>query len=154
MARLTRRRLGALAAGSTVAGALGTACRADPAPAGDAFKQFRYVVVLMFENRSFDNILGWLYERDSPPRGQSLDGVAGKDLSNPIPPGADQAGRGRVAVGKGAVMDMPFPDPVRRTPTSIRSSSARSSRRQIATSRPSRCLRPTTCRRRSPPRPR
>jgi phospholipase C len=58
MARLTRRRLGALAAGSAVAGALGTACRADPAPAGDAFKQFRYiVVVLMFENRSFDNIL-------------------------------------------------------------------------------------------------
>jgi phospholipase C len=57
MARLTRRRLGALAAGSTVAGALGTACSSDPAPAGDAFKQFRYIVVLMFENRSFDNIL-------------------------------------------------------------------------------------------------
>jgi phospholipase C len=39
-------------------------------------------VVLMFENRSFDNLLGRLYE---PGEVASFEGVTGKDLSNPIP---------------------------------------------------------------------
>jgi phospholipase C len=36
----------------------------------------------MFENRSFDNLLGRLYQ---PGEVASFDGVAGRDLSNPVP---------------------------------------------------------------------
>ena len=49
-----------------------------------------HVVVVMFENRSFDNLLGRLYEPDEV---VSFEGVIGKDLSNPIPsytPGAER----------------------------------------------------------------
>lgn len=38
-------------------------------------KTIDYVVVLMLENRSFDNLLGWLYEEDSPPDGQHFEGL-------------------------------------------------------------------------------
>src|SRR5262245_9601887 len=47
----------------------------------------------MLENRSFDNVLGWLYDSkneppfDSAPRGQSFEGLSGKFLTNPIPGG-------------------------------------------------------------------
>ena len=41
-----------------------------------------HVVVVMFENRSFDNLLGYLYE---PGEVASFEGVAGRNLSNPIP---------------------------------------------------------------------
>jgi phospholipase C len=41
-----------------------------------------HVVVVMFENRSFDNLLGRLYE---PGEVASFDGVLGKDLFNPVP---------------------------------------------------------------------
>lgn len=42
-----------------------------------------HVVVLMLENRSFDNLLGWLYTDAPPPRGQDFDGLhAG--LWNPL----------------------------------------------------------------------
>ena len=44
--------------------------------------KFDHVVVVMFENRSFDNLLGRLYE---PGEVASFEGVVGKDLSNPIP---------------------------------------------------------------------
>jgi phospholipase C len=73
--------------------------------------QFDYVVVLMMENRSFDNLAGYLYAPGEPPRGQSFEGVIGKDLSNPIPPYADQASLGYVPVGQGTVMDNPNPEP-------------------------------------------
>jgi len=39
-------------------------------------------VVVLFENRSFDNMLGRLY---GPNDGKTFDGVVGKQLSNPIP---------------------------------------------------------------------
>ena len=45
-----------------------------------------HVVVVMFENRSFDNLLGRLYE---PGEVESFEGVIGKDLSNPIPEWAE-----------------------------------------------------------------
>jgi len=38
----------------------------------DHLAVFDYVVVLMMENRSFDNLLGYLYEPDSVPRGATL----------------------------------------------------------------------------------
>ena len=44
--------------------------------------KFDHVVSVMFENRSFDNLLGRLYE---PGEVASFEGVTGKDLSNPIP---------------------------------------------------------------------
>lgn len=36
---------------------------------------FDHVVVLMFENRSFDNILGWLYKDGEEPPGQNFSGL-------------------------------------------------------------------------------
>lgn len=67
-----------------------------------------HVVVLMFENRSFDNLLGRLYE---PGEVESFEGVIGKDLSNPIPAWAEGAGRGVVPYGVASGMDTPNPDP-------------------------------------------
>jgi phospholipase C len=64
---------------------------------------------LMMENRSFDNVLGWLYGGDhKPPRDQKFEGVFGKNLTNPrtIPPDGNN-----VSVGKGTVMTDPYPDP-------------------------------------------
>jgi phospholipase C len=43
-----------------------------------------HVVVVMFENRSFDHLLGRLYQPDEV---KSFEGVIGKDLKNPIPSG-------------------------------------------------------------------
>jgi phospholipase C len=70
-----------------------------------------HIVVLMLENRSFDNILGWLYDPDNQPpfdkvpRNQQFDGLSGKDLWNPRADGE------KVFAGKGTVMTDPFPDP-------------------------------------------
>jgi phospholipase C len=72
---------------------------------------FAHLVVLMGENRSFDNLLGYLYEPGAVPRGQAFEGVAGKRLSNPIPAGADEAERGNVPVAPGVTPDNPNPDP-------------------------------------------
>jgi phospholipase C len=47
----------------------------------------RHIVVLMLENRSFDNLLGWLYAGqppyDRPPDGQQFEGLT-RDLWNPL----------------------------------------------------------------------
>lgn len=75
------------------------------------FDSFEHVVVLMLENRSFDNLLGYLYAPGEAPRGQAFEGVAGKTLANPIPAGADGAERAVVAVAPGEEMDNPNPDP-------------------------------------------
>jgi len=45
-----------------------------------------HVVVVLFENRSLDNLLGRLY---GPGDGKIFAGVLGKDLSNPIPEWAE-----------------------------------------------------------------
>ena len=67
-----------------------------------------HVVVLMFENRAFDNLLGRLYE---PGEVKSFEGVIGKDLSNPIPEWAeDGAQNGSIPYGIAENMDMPNPD--------------------------------------------
>src|SRR5262245_12202973 len=68
-----------------------------------------HVVVLMFENRSFDNLLGRLYQ---PGEVESFEGVLDKELSNPIPDwAADGADRGVVPYGIATTMDTPNPDP-------------------------------------------
>jgi phospholipase C len=43
----------------------------------------RHVVVLMLENRSFDNLLGWLYADRPPPDGQHFEGLT-YNLWNPL----------------------------------------------------------------------
>jgi phospholipase C len=119
MAKMSRREFIRLA-GNTVAlgigySGTGTAHRAGPVihtpTQNDPLATFDYVVVLMMENRSFDNLLGYLYEPDSVPRGATFAGVAGQTLSNPIPPDADQAHRLVVPVRRGVIMDHPRPDP-------------------------------------------
>lgn len=69
--------------------------------------KINHIVVLMLENRSFDQMLGWLYDSASP----NFNGVAGKNLSNPIPAYAIESERGVVPVGQGTVMTNPMPDP-------------------------------------------
>ena len=65
---------------------------------------FEHVVVLMLENRSFDNLLGYLYQNDVPP-GQQFDGVVGNNLSNP-----DENGN-PVPVSTESDFHQPYPDP-------------------------------------------
>jgi hypothetical protein len=69
--------------------------------------RFDHVVSVMFENRSFDNLLGHLYE---PGEVASFEGVIGKDLSNPIPGYAPGAERGVVSLHVATSMDAPSPD--------------------------------------------
>ena len=57
-----------------------------------------HVVVVMFENRSFDNLLGRLYE---PGEVASFEGVIGKDLSNPVPEWAEHRPRRRDRLATG-----------------------------------------------------
>ncbi len=78
----------------------------------NSLDKFDYVVVLMMENRSFDNMLGYLYTPENPPpNGQSFEGVSGKNLSQPIPSYADSSFIGSVPVHKDSVMNNPNPDP-------------------------------------------
>src|ERR1700678_639506 len=68
-----------------------------------------HVVLVLFENRSFDNLLGRLY---GPGDVEAFEGVIGKDLSNPIPAWAEHgAAGGVVPYGISPSMDAPDPDP-------------------------------------------
>lgn len=68
-----------------------------------------HVVVVMFENRSFDNLLGRLYQPDEV---ASFEGVLGKELSNPIPAWAEHgADHETVPYGVSPTMNTPWPDP-------------------------------------------
>ncbi len=68
-----------------------------------------HIVVIMFENRSLDNLLGRLYQ---PGEVASFEGVAGRDLSNPVPEWADGAADHKVVpYGVAADMNSPSPDP-------------------------------------------
>ncbi|MFO1208163.1 MAG: alkaline phosphatase family protein [Amaricoccus sp.] len=106
----TRRRFvqgaGATAATAALprfATAQGTTIAADPKAALD------HVVVVMFENRSFDNLLGRLY---APGEVAAFEGVLGKDLKNPIPEWAEHgAERKFVPYGVSQNMNTPSPDP-------------------------------------------
>src|SRR5260370_22858687 len=72
-----------------------------------------HIVVLMLENRSFDSLLGFLYDprnKNAPFNGlppANFEGVYGKDLSNPAPP----PHKGRIPVARGFVPTNPHPDP-------------------------------------------
>jgi phospholipase C len=75
--------------------------------AGSSAK-FDHLVAIMFENRSFDNLLGHLYQ---PGEVASFEGVLGRDLSNPIPEGLDGSEHRTVPVHAASGMDIPDPDP-------------------------------------------
>ncbi len=81
-------------------------------PQLDRSNALDHVVVIMFENRSFDNLLGRLYE---PGEVESFAGVAGLDLSNPVPEWAAGADPGTapklVPYGTAIDMNSPSPDP-------------------------------------------
>jgi phospholipase C len=112
-------RRGFLKASAATAGAtLLTSCfgggsDGDPEPFGesevDPLSRFDHVIVLMFENRSLDNLLGWLY-----PAGSGFDGLADGNYSNPVPSYIGD-GHASVAVrrspGTDADMQNPNPDP-------------------------------------------
>ena len=67
-----------------------------------------HVVLVLFEHRSSDNVLGRLY---GPVDGKQFDGVVGKDLSNPIPAWAEHGTeRGVVRYSVATDMDSPNPD--------------------------------------------
>ncbi|MDN3497456.1 alkaline phosphatase family protein [Planococcus sp. APC 4015] len=71
---------------------------------------FDHVVVLMGENRSFDNMLGWLYTPDDLPEGETFDGLAFGSYSNVAPTGETIAAH----IYEGPtdeVMGRPNPDP-------------------------------------------
>ncbi|MFO7589705.1 MAG: alkaline phosphatase family protein, partial [Acidimicrobiia bacterium] len=121
--RPTRRRFLQTAGAVVGAGALGTrlpgfgvgehaAVAAQTTASG--FAGVEHVVVLMLENRSFDNVLGWLYDPanappfNAVPAGQSFDGLSGKVLSNPVPA---SLGGGTASPGTETVLWYPDPDP-------------------------------------------
>ena len=67
-----------------------------------------HVVLVLFENRSLDNVLGHPY---GPGDGKTFEGVIGKDLSNPIPEWAEHGGeRKTVPYTVATDMDAPNPD--------------------------------------------
>ncbi len=67
-----------------------------------------HVILVVFENRSLDNLLGRLY---GPEDNVEFDGVLGKELSNPIPAWAEHgAERGSVPFTVATDMDSPNPD--------------------------------------------
>ena len=78
-------------------------------PAPTRANALDHVVVVLFENRSLDNVLGRLY---GPGDGNAFEGVIGKELSNPIPAWAEHgADRKVVPYGVSTDMDSPNPDP-------------------------------------------
>ena len=66
-----------------------------------------HVIVVVFENRSLDNVLGRLY---GPGDGKTFEGVLGKDLTNPIPQWAEH-GADRKVVPYAVATDMDSPNP-------------------------------------------
>jgi phospholipase C len=75
-----------LAIGVGVEQALVSTHRLPPRPEGPGFD---HLVVLMFENRSMDNVFGYLYSPEgySLPTGQQFDGLAGRAYANTAPDG-------------------------------------------------------------------
>jgi phospholipase C len=100
------------AAGASVGQAVGYAAGAQDygALSPRSVPGFDHVVVLMGENRSFDNLLGWLYTPETIPSGETFDGLAFGDYANVAPDGTRVAAH----VYEGPtdiIMGLPNPDP-------------------------------------------
>ena len=68
-------------------------------------------MVLQLENRSLDNLLGYLYPTGVSRNGDAFNGVSPGNYSNPIPPYAPDAQRGSVPVHKATGLLNPVVDP-------------------------------------------
>ena len=79
-----------------------------------AVQAMEHVVLVLFENRSFDNLLGQLYTPEEKP---DFEGVLGRDLTNPVPPWArpvppgDGREQGKVRFSPAPDGNTPDPDP-------------------------------------------
>jgi phospholipase C len=71
---------------------------------------FDHVVVIMGENRSFDNLLGWLYSPETLPEGASFDGLAFGEHANTAPTGERVAAHTYTGPTD-ELMGRPNPDP-------------------------------------------
>ncbi|HZY92343.1 MAG TPA: alkaline phosphatase family protein [Thermoplasmata archaeon] len=67
-----------------------------------------HIVALMFENRSFDNLLGYLY---TPSERPNFEGVLRTSFSNPVPRDVPGQELGPVQVHPAKGYSSPFPDP-------------------------------------------
>jgi Phosphoesterase family len=107
---MSRREFTKLAGATAIsAGIPGIASAQTAKPVADRNKALDHVVVIMFENRSFDHLLGRLYQ---PGDVKSFEGVINKDLKNPIPEWAESgADRKFVSYGVASNMNTPRPDP-------------------------------------------
>jgi phospholipase C len=106
--RITRRTF-AKGVGLATAGAVIPALATAQSPVRDKQKALDHIVVIMFENRSFDNVLGRLY---GPGEVASFEGVLGKSLRNSIPDWAEHGtNRKFVEYGVATNMNTPSPDP-------------------------------------------
>ncbi|WP_334151231.1 alkaline phosphatase family protein [Microbacterium sp.] len=102
----------AIGAGMAANGRSGFAAAPDPFAALTPRSEpgFDHIVVVMGENRSFDNLLGYLYSKDTLPSGETFDGLAFGDHSNTAPDGTVVPAH----VHQGdtdRIMSMPDPDP-------------------------------------------
>jgi hypothetical protein len=107
-AGITRREFTKIASATAISAgipAIGAAQRDNPV--ADRRKALDHVVVIMFENRSFDNLLGRLY---APGEAKLFEGVMNKGLKNPILEWA-QNGADRKFVAYGVAPDMNTPRP-------------------------------------------
>lgn len=113
MKKISRRDFVKLAGSSVAFGALGTAfpsllSREQIIAGAD---KYDHIVVLMMENRSFDNMLGYLYQQNELPPGEYFNGVAGKNFSNPVTVPDTTYSVDSIHVYPGTVMTDPSPDP-------------------------------------------
>ena len=81
----------------------------EVASSDDPVSRFDHLVVVMFENRSLDSLLGYLYAA-----GQGFNGLAGGTFTNPVPPFINDGHAfvtARMSPGTDADMMNPNPDP-------------------------------------------
>jgi phospholipase C len=71
-------------------------------------RRLDHVVVLMFENRSFDHLLGYLYR---PGEAGAFEGVERSPLSNPAPGAAGGRAPTALPVHESGSFAVPYPDP-------------------------------------------
>lgn len=80
---------------------------------GNGLDTFEHIVVLMLENRSFDNLLGYLHMNDNPlPPNSKYDGLQNGNFSNPVPKRAIDADKyTTIETHRATDFNQPYPDP-------------------------------------------
>lgn len=80
----------------------------------DGLETFDHIVVLMLENRSFDNLLGYLYDKGELPADKPFEGLCNPkvDYANPIPDRAHNAlAEKSIYPSRATDYSVPYPDP-------------------------------------------